>query len=152
MLQVVKEGIRGLRWQRLVERIGVGFFVLAMWAEMDLAGRPLHSLRAAFNAEWYLALLGFVFVLGVAYRSLALPLGVLLWSASGGEDTLYFWLQLRAVPARLPWLDGHALIVQPPTNVTVIAGFVLGLIVLTVAVALEEIVLQRYRQARSLEG
>lgn len=107
-------------------------------------------MRAAYNAMWYLALLGFVLILGVAYRSIALPLGVLLWSSNGGEDALYYWLQLRAVPSRLPWLDGHVLIWQPPTDVSVIAGFVVGLVVLAGAVVLEERIVRRF-QSRVLE-
>lgn len=131
--------------------VGVGFCALTIWAEMDIAGAPLRSQRAAYNAVWYLALFGFVVILGVAYRSMALPLGVLLWSSNGGEDTLYYWLQLRAVPSRLPWLDGHMLVWQPPTDVSVIAGFVAGLVVLIGAVVLEDFIVQRHQRSRRLE-
>jgi hypothetical protein len=152
MLRNVRTALAGLSWQHPGEKVGVGFLALAIWAEMDIAGAPLHQLRTAYNAVWYLALLGFVLILGVAYRSIALPLGVLLWSSDGGEDTLYFWLQFRAVPSRLPGLDGHALILQPPTDVSVIAGFAIGLVVLIGAVVLEELVAHRYRRSRSQES
>lgn len=152
MHQEVRSGRPRFRWQRVVEMLSVGFCALAIWTEMDIAGASLHQMRAAYNAVWYLALLGFVLILGVAYRSIALPLGVLLWSSNGGEDTLYYWLQLRAVPTRLPWLDGHGLIWQPPTDVSVIAGFVVGLAVLVGVVVVEEFLVQRYRRPRSLES
>lgn len=141
-----------LRWKRIVEMLSIGFCTLAIWAEMDIAGAALHQMRAAYNATWYLALLGFVLILGVAYRSIALPLGVLLWSSTGGEDTLYYWLQLRAVPSRLPWLAGHVFIAQPPTDVSVIAGFATGLVVLVGAVVLEERIALRFQRSKSLES
>jgi hypothetical protein len=118
---------------------------------MDIEGAALNQPRAAYNAVWYLALFGFVLILGVAYKSIALPLGVLLWSSNGGEDALYYWLQLRVVPSRLPWLDGHVLIWQPPTEVSVITGFVVGLVILTGVVVLEERVVRRYQRSRSPE-
>ncbi len=132
----------------VVERVVVGLIALVVWTEMDIEGRPLYPERAAYNAVWYLALFGMLLLLGIAYRSLALPFGVWLLSSIGGEDALYFYLQLRTVPARLPWLDGHELIWQPPTNVSITAGLVAGVAVLVGLVVLEGTLIVRGRQKR----
>ena len=136
-------------WRRnlpVLERVALGFVALIFWTEMDIAGRPLYVERAAYNDVWYLALVALLLVLGIAYRSVALPFGVWLLSAIGGEDALYFYLQFRAVPARLPWLDGHSLIWQPPTNVSVTAGLVVGTVSLVVLLLIENRWLARARR------
>lgn len=131
---------------QIVERVTVGLIALVVWTEMDISAKPLYAERAAYNEVWYLALFGLLLVLGIAYRTVALPFGVWLLSAIGGEDALYFYLQLRPVPARLPWLDGHALVWQPPTNVSITAGLVAGFVALVGLVLLERWVIARWRQ------
>jgi hypothetical protein len=129
--------VRGLRDPRVLERLLVGLAAFVLWTEMDIAGVPLYPQRAAYNSVWYLALFGFLLILAVAYRTLALPFGLWVLSVVGGEDALYFYLRGRAVPARLPWLDGHAFLWQPPTDVSITAGLVLGLGFLLGVVLLE---------------
>lgn len=137
--------LSGLADARVLERLGVGLVAFALWTEMDIAGAPLYPERAAYNAVWYLALFGFLLILAVAYRTLALPFGLWVLSVVGGEDALYFYLRGRAVPAHLPWLDGHRFIWQPPTNVSVTAGLILGVGFLIGIVLLERWFLSWWR-------
>lgn len=136
------------RRHNLVEMLTVGLIAFVIWTEMDIVGAPLYPERAAYNDVWYLALFGFLLLLGIAYRTVALPFGLWLLSAIGGEDALYFYLRLRPVPARLPWLDGHLFIWQPPTNVTITSGLVAGLAALVGLVLLERTALTRWRQGK----
>ncbi len=130
-----------------LELVVVGLFALGIWTEMDIVGAPIRHPRGAYNDFWYLGLVGLLVVLGVAYRSVALPFGVWLLSTIGGEDALYFYLQLRTPPQRLPWLDGHLLLWQPPTNVSVTAGLAAGVAALVALVLLERELVVRWRNA-----
>lgn len=41
---------------------------------------------------------------------------------SGLEDVLYYWLDGRAIPASLPWLNSNPLTLHPSTSVTLVVS------------------------------
>lgn len=131
-----------------VEMLVVGLVAFGLWTEMDVVASAIHQARSAYYEIWYIALAALLLVLGVAYRSVALPFGLWLLSAIGGEDALFYILQLRTVPPRLPWLDGHLFIWQPPTNVSITGGLIAGVAALVGLVLLERSVISKLRARR----
>jgi len=69
----------------------------------------------AYHRGWQMALygmllLGFVIFLPDLRKGMLFALCLYCLAHSGLEDVLYYWLDGRAIPARLPWLDEAPLI------------------------------------------
>jgi hypothetical protein len=116
-------GIDILVWQRIFEANHVegvvvfqrayhAGFALVLVSLVAIGVLLIHRLRWAL---WYAA----------AFVALAF---------SGLEDALYYWLDGRAIPAVLPWLDANPLIpFHPVTRVSLIASAGLWLAAVVVA-------------------
>jgi hypothetical protein len=61
--------------------------------------------------------LGFIFFYPHVRRMIMFPASLALLAFSGLEDVLYYWLDGRAIPAVLPWLNLNPLILQPVTRI-----------------------------------
>lgn len=59
---------------------------------------------------------GFIFFFPHLRRMVMFPLSLALLAFSGLEDVLYYWLDGRAIPLSLPWLNNNPLILQPVTR------------------------------------
>jgi len=78
---------------------------------------------------WGLLALGAVALAGCGLRwSAWYAVTFYALSQGGGADLLYYWLDGRAVPAALPWLDapGHWLIAHPATPGRLMVQCVVG--------------------------
>ena len=99
-----------LLWQRIFEAHGL--------YEYDGAYQSGHVVILV-------ALIGTGMVLLIDTRWWALWYGLAFYTlAFGGvADVLYYWLDGRAIPAVLPWLDeNHLILFHPVTNGTVLAS------------------------------
>jgi hypothetical protein len=90
-----------------------------------------------YHYGWTFALygfmaLGFIFFYPHVRRMIMFPLSLLLLAFSGMEDVLYYWLDGRAIPANLPWLDHNPLILQPVTNIHLILSAAVWLLMIVV--------------------
>jgi hypothetical protein len=90
-----------------------------------------HALGAigvgVYHWGWVHALFGFGALGALLYypdvrRMITYPLSLGLLVFSGLEDILYYWLDGRALPGKLPWLTQNPLILKPVTNETLIAS------------------------------
>jgi hypothetical protein len=89
-----------------------------------------------YHKGWLQVLFGFM-ILGTLLfypslrRMITFPLSVAILAFSGAEDILYYWLDGRAIPAELPWLNSNPLILKPVTDerLLISAGFWLLVIV-----------------------
>jgi hypothetical protein len=92
-----------LIWQRIFEKNG------------------LHDLGVGiYHWGWFQSLFGFMALGFLLFypnkrRMVTFPLTLGLLAFSGLEDILYYWLDGKALPPRLPWLDANPLILQPVT-------------------------------------
>jgi hypothetical protein len=107
-----------LIWQRIFEKN-------QLW---DLGIGPYHQ-------GWIFALygfmaLGFIFFYPHLRRMVMFPLSLALLAFSGLEDVLYYWLDGRAIPATLPWLDNNARILQPVTSIHLVLSAVVWVLVI----------------------
>lgn len=104
-----------LIWQRIFE-------ANALW---DLG-------VGSYHAGWTYALFGLMALGAVLFyphlrRMVMFPLSLFILAFSGLEDMLYYWLDGRAIPAVLPWLNSNPLIFQPVTRTHLILSAVLWL-------------------------
>jgi len=60
-------------------------------------------------------LLGSILIYPNLRRMITFPLTLLILAFSGLEDILYYWLDGKALPNVLPWLDPNPLILKPVT-------------------------------------
>jgi hypothetical protein len=125
--------------RRVVVALGVGllFYALSdilLWQRIfESNGHEFYRFDAQYQTGRQAVLLGMI-AIGI----------VLLWDAgawalwyaaafytlafSGLEDLLYYWLDGRAVPAVLPWLNANPLILfHPVTNSTLLLSVALWL-------------------------
>ena len=73
-----------------------------------------------YHWGWVQALFGFMILGGlICYphlrRMITFPLSLAALAFSGIEDILYYWLDQKAIPTRLPWLDSNPLLLKPVT-------------------------------------
>lgn len=117
-------------WQRTVVRLAVLFLTLALMVFVDyiVNHRIYHAISEArqipFNEIdvdppvpsmagtllwWHVAFIPLVLstfaLLGLAARDWRLAVSGIVLFLTGWEDILYYVLQLRLLPAELPWLD-----------------------------------------------
>lgn len=75
----------------------------------------------AYHLGWSIALIGFV-ILGMLllwprlFGGIVYAASVIILAHSGLEDILYYWLDGRIIPDRLPWLDQSPLILFSPVT------------------------------------
>ncbi len=94
----------------------------------------------SYHWGWFQALIGFL-ILGTfacypnIRRMILFPISLTLLAFSGWEDILYYWLDGKAVPVRLPWLQANFLILHPVTSGSIFlsAGFWLAVVLILYA-------------------
>ena len=80
-----------------------------------------------YTEIWLLSLYAMAVAIGLAFRTAAFPLTLILLSDMGAEDLFFFIFKRRLPPPRLPALDSHALIpLKPVTPVSLVVGTVLA--------------------------
>lgn len=92
-----------------LERVLLAAVVFVTYTEIDIHAQPFWTKFDAFPeyyVVWQIALWGMLILLGLATRSLLIPLVLLIITVNGTEDLFYFLLQWQLPPERLPWLDG----------------------------------------------
>lgn len=90
-----------------------------------------------YHSGWYVMLFGFI-VLGAmllnAWRDKVFyVISMIVLAFSGVEDILYYWLDGRTIPERLPWLDNSFVLFSTVTNINLVissAFYIIGLIAL----------------------
>ena len=101
--------------------------------------RPLSATDA-----WLFTLYAMALVIGLAYRSVAYPLLLLMFAFMGPEDLLFFLLKRQLPPPQLPGLYSHRLILlQPATPLSLVVGLVVALAIGAVATLIEGQVKER---------
>jgi hypothetical protein len=101
---------------------------LFFYARMDILiwqrifeTHALYELGAgAYHWGWIQSLFGFM-ILGVLVcypnhrQMVTFPLSLAILAFSGLEDILYYWMDGKALPSVLPWLDRNPLLLKPVT-------------------------------------
>jgi hypothetical protein len=104
--------------------IGIYFFTkidILIWQRIFEANKLWDLGIGTYHQGWTYALFGFM-ALGVVFfypnvrRMVTFPLSLTILAFSGLEDILYYWLDGRAIPAALPWLNTNPLIIQPVSS------------------------------------
>lgn len=80
----------------------------------------LWQYAGVYHRGWYMSLYGFI-LLGVLLlptwrEKLFYGITLLILCFNGTNDVLYYWLDGRALPERLEWLDRHFLILFSPVT------------------------------------
>ena len=111
---------------RAVERFGVVFLAFIGYTIMDILATPLFLVNyPPWFLTWQVGLVTLGSVIGIAYRTLTLPLSLVILAYNGAEDFFYYLLQMQLPPASLPWLESP-LVFQPASNVSTAVGVVWG--------------------------
>lgn len=104
--------------------IGVFFFTkidILIWQRIFETNGLVQLGVGTYHQGWTYALYGFM-ALGVIFfyphyrRMIMFPLSLVLLAFCGLEDVLYYWLDGRAIPMMLPWLNSNFLIIKPVTS------------------------------------
>lgn len=90
-----------------------------------------------YHWGWIQSLFGFM-ILGVlvCYPNprlmVTFPVSLAILAFSGLEDILYYWLDGKALPTVLPWLDSNPLLLKPVTvsNLLISAAFWIAFVIL----------------------
>ncbi len=101
---------------------------VVLWAVQDIVvWAHFFENRSIANADsiyqpWHQAFLFLLIILAVMATRGAWRLwtgcSIYLLSYGGWADVLYYWLQLKPVPATLPWLDAYHPLILGPRPVT----------------------------------
>lgn len=109
-----------------LERFCVVLLAFVGYTAMDILATPLFLIKyEPWFVTWQTGLATLCIVIGIAYRSIRLPIALLILSYNGAEDFFYYLLQMKLPPATLPWLTSP-LVLQPATNFSTILGTIWG--------------------------
>ena len=103
-----------------------------------------------YHWGWVTALFGLI-ILGVLIcyphlrRMITFPLSLAALAFSGIEDILYYWLDQKAIPSRLPWLDSNPLLLKPVTVERLLLSAVFWLVIVLLVDLLGEILEKRLK-------
>jgi len=100
---------------------------ILLWQRIFAAHEMVNVATDPHQGGWMQALIGFtalgtLLYFGGGHRMVTFPLSLTMLVFSGMEDVLYYWLDGRPIPARLPWLAANRIILQPVTNITLLAS------------------------------
>jgi hypothetical protein len=91
-----------------------------------------------YTEIWLLSLYLMALAIGIAFRTVAFPLTLILLSDMGAEDLAFFLLKRMPIPAQLPGLYSHRLILlQPATPLSLYVGTAIAILIGTVMVYVE---------------
>jgi len=119
---------------------GLGFYTLTdvlIWQRIFEAN-SLYQYADQYHLGYLASLTGMVAVgMAMLYdlRWWALWFGAAFYllAFSGLEDVLYYWLQLKAIPSEMPWLDSNPLILHPAGGWALVASVGFWLIVVALS-------------------
>ena len=112
--------------KRAIERFGVVFLAFVGYTAMDILATPLFLINyAPWFLTWQVGLATLSALIGIAYRSITLPLSLIILAYNGAEDFFYYLLQMQLPPASLPWLESP-LVIQPASNFSTVIGVAWG--------------------------
>ena len=112
--------------KRALERFGVVSIAFIGYTAMDILATPLFLIDyAPWFATWQVGLATLSILIGIAYRSFALPLSLIILAYNGAEDFFYYLLQMKLPPTSLPWLTSP-LVLQPASNFSTLFGALWG--------------------------
>jgi hypothetical protein len=96
---------------------------------------------------WLLSLYVMALAIGLAYRSVAFPLMLLMLAFMGPEDLFFFLFKRRLPPSQLPKLYGHVLIfIQPARPLSLYVGLAVALSLGAIAVFAETKIKEQFRR------
>lgn len=114
---------------RTLERFAVIFLAFIGYTIADILAGPIWAkditLYVHWFAAWQVALATLGIVIGIAYRSVLLPVSLLVLAWNGAEDFFYYLLQMKLPPESLPWLTSP-LVIQPASNLSTMIGVAWG--------------------------
>ena len=112
--------------KRALERFGVVSLAFVGYTAMDILATPLFLINyAPWFLTWQVGLATLSALIGIAYRSITLPLSLIILAYNGAEDFFYYLLQMQLPPASLPWLESP-LVIQPASNFSTVIGVAWG--------------------------
>lgn len=113
---------------------------IKIWQRIFEANNLQQVGAGLYHAGWQEALYGFMVLGAIALINLSkrhavlFPLALYALAHSGLQDVLYYWLDFRALPAELPWLNEAPLILfSPVASGNLIASALIWLVVVVVA-------------------
>jgi hypothetical protein len=98
---------------------------ILIWQRIFEANKLADIGMGTYHWGWVHVLFGFM-ILGTLIfypnlrRMVTFPLSLAILAFSGLEDILYYWLDGRTIPAKLPWLNPNPIILKPVTANTLI--------------------------------
>ena len=134
---------------------------ILIWQRIFEANKLFELGIGVYHYGWTYALFGFM-ALGMLIfypnirRMITFPLSLVLLAFSGLEDILYYWMDGRALPTLLPWLDTNPLILKPVTSTNLVLSALIWLAVVIIFEAAGEyldrkkIKIQIWKKIRSL--
>ena len=107
---------------------------ILIWHGIFIANNIAGLAPDQYHLGWTYALygfmaLGFIFFYPDARRMVMFPLSLLILAFSGLEDALYYWMDSRAIPFLLPWLNDNPLILKPANRENVLLSAAVWLFV-----------------------
>lgn len=129
---------------RSVQAPFLGVIAFVYYVAEDVMAAPIYALYS-FDPQpvwivhdvWFASLVGFCFLIGVAFKTVAVPLWMAFASFNGTEDLLYYLMQGRLPPYNLDYLKGFLMFPQPATIWTVLFGLAVSAIALPVFLKVE---------------
>jgi hypothetical protein len=106
---------------------------ILIWQRIFEANELIDFGIGIYHWGWFHGLVGFMLLGALLFyphvrRMIAFPLSLAILAFSGLEDMLYYWLDGRAIPAELPWLEPNPLILKPVTDTNLMVSALLWLL------------------------
>jgi len=96
---------------------------ILIWQRIFETHQLIEIGNGVYHWGWIQTLFGFMVLGALAcypniWRMILFPISLAVLAFSGVEDILYYWLDGKAVPPLLPWLNQNPIMLKPVTSTT----------------------------------